>query len=246
MRLRDLLPAARVELLSPRAQQPGYQYLLQIAVATLQSVYNELGNTGRAWTIGSATLNVVSGREDYAINAQNVGKILDITTYDPSNSNWIEQQVPFYDLNQSTERWQMPLGAAGSVGTIDGGPHTALRVSFFYKDGREQLYARVRPTPQDSATYRISFSIGDWATDASLDDSPLLKQFHSLFTCQIARDALPAAVWDDDEKLNDSKRASLDKALSRRIELYFGQFKMHIASITAPRNSTRHAPYSID
>lgn len=234
MKLRELLPAARLELLDPRPQKPGYCYLLHVAVAVVQSAFNRLANTGRAWTVGETTLQVVAGAEEYEVSAANIGKVLDVVAYDSANQEGTERQVGFYDRTEVSgdfRGWDWP---------------GATRIAFYRKDGMNVLYAKVRPIPTESQTYYVSFSTGTWAQEASLDDSPLLAMHHHLFVAQIARDALPAAAWSDDAKADDYKRQSLERSLSRRIEEYNRQFDLYTANLNVPRMTERLEAFSIE
>lgn len=224
-----MLPAARVELLDPRPQKPSYRYLLQLAAAKVQNALNEANNTHRAWAIDDTTLSVVSGVEEYALNVQ-VGKILDVVYSDPTNVEGTERQVPFFDFTDMAGDWR--------------GGETANGIAFYYKHG--QLYARVRPIPQASKDYLVSFNVGSWAEGAALDDEPFLSAHHHYFVCDIARDALAAAEWSDDEKVNEQKRRALDISLTRRVEQYRPQFKLHLAGVTAPRMTQRFESHPIE
>jgi hypothetical protein len=237
LRLRDMLPAARVELLDPLPQKPGYRLLLQLAVGRVQNALNEANNTHRAWAIDETVLTLVAGVEDYELDVANIGKILDVVTYDPDDSNWREWQIPFFDLTEVSGNDEWP-----SSDTFSG----TQRISFFRRGGGDQVYARVRPIPQDSASYRVSFNVGSWSEGAALDDEPFLAAHHHYFVCDIARDALPGAEWSTDEKRNDMKRKNLDLSLSRRVDQYYRQFKMSITGLTAPRNTYREEAYPID
>lgn len=227
-----MLPAARVELLEPKPQKPSYRLLLQLAVAKVQNALNEANNTHRAWAIDDTTLAVVSGVEEYPLNVSGVGKVLDVVSYDPTNIESTERQIPFYDLSEMN----------GDFRGTDG----ASRVTFFRRGGRDALYARVRPIPTDTATYRVSFNIGSWSEGAALDDEPFLTAHHHYIVCDFARDALPGSEWFDDEKKNEARRKSLDVSLSRRVEKYYEQFKLGIASLTVPRNTMRVESHPIE
>lgn len=235
MNLRQMLPSARVELLDPKAQRPSYRLLLQLLVARVQNAYNEANNTGRAWNIDDTTLQVSSGQDEYPLNVSNVGKILDVVYSDPNNVEGTEYQVPFHDVRDLVGDWRNYETASG--------------IAFYYKQG--QLYARVRPIPQTSVEYRVSFSVGSWADGAVLEDEPFLLAHHHYFVCGTALDALPAAQWYDNKdergvKLNELQRTNLGTSLARRVGDYYKQFKLGISGLSVPRMTQRAEAYPIE
>lgn len=228
MDLRSMLAAARVELLDPKPQKPSYRHLLHLAVAVVQQRLNRVANTGRAWAVGETTLTVAAGTSDYLVtpNGGTLGKVLDVTTYDPAGENLSESQVPFHDLNDMADGdW---------------------RIAFYRKGGSDQLWARVRPVPSDAANYRILYANGNWASSAALATSPLLAQFHSLFVAELAYAALPAASWVEDEAENRLRRNELRSFLGERIEAGDKEFGVHISAVSAPRNTFRVEAFAIE
>lgn len=224
MTLNEIVTSARIELANPRAQRPNRRHLLHLSIGVIQSFLNRMTNTGRAWTVGETILQVSSGTSDYSLG-QNIGKVLDVVTYEPDNQEGTETSVPFYDLADIT-------GESG--------------LAFYRKGGQNTLWAKIRPIPTESRNYYITYSIGSWAKDASLDDSPLLEQHHHLLVAQLARDALPATEWTTDPKADDYKRQALDRSLSRRIEQYEQDFKQYIASVNIPRMTQRAEAFAIE
>lgn len=226
MQLNQMLAAARTELADPRAQRPSYRYLLNKGVAVIQSAFNRLANTGRAWTVGETVLSVVSGVDEYSLDVAGIGKVLDVTSI-VNSENLTEQQIPFCDLTQ--------IGDDG---------YTSARVAFFRKDGLDTLWAKVRPTPTTSETLTVRYSTGEWA--AGLDDSPMLVMHHHLFVAQIARASLAATEWTNDPKADSFKRDALDRSLSREIEVYERDFTQYIAAVNTPRITTRVEAFAIE
>jgi hypothetical protein len=235
VQLRQMLPAARIELLEPRAQKPSYRQLLHFGVAVVQNRFNRLANTGRAWTVGSTTLSVVSGVDEYQLDVFGVGKVLDVTYSDPLNVEGTERQVSFHDITEMAGDFR---GDAWDGQTS--------RIAFFRKDGLDTLWAKVRPIPTANADYLVSYSTGTWVQDANLDDSPLLAQHHHLFVAEIARDALAGAEWSDDLKADELKRSNLERSLTRRIERYDREFDQYVASLNIPRNTYRAEAFPIE
>lgn len=240
-----MLSACRVELLIPRPQKPGNQLLLQLLSTNIQSALNQANNTGRAWAVADSFLTVNQGTGEYILNAANVGRILDVNTYDPTNSAWVERQIPFFDLNQITEHYNMPRDIV--PWTVDGGPHTAQRMSFFRKGGLDTVYVKILSIPQQSAQYRVSYSIQKFGgPDTSLDVEPILSNHHALLVAETCRDALPGSEWWDDEEKNTARRSELRGTFNVRIEKLWDQFKLGVASLTHPRGTQRYYPTSID
>lgn len=231
-----MLAAARVELLDPKPQKPSYRHLLHLATAVVQARLNRVQNTGRAWAVGETVLTVSSGTADYTVSANGMGtlgKVLDVTTYDPSNQDLEERQVPFHDLADIADGWsEWGDGAA--------------RIAFYRKDGGSQLWARVRPVPTDSASYLVSYAIGNWASSADLSSSPLFAQFHHLFVSELAYVALPAASWVEDEAENRLRRAELRTYLRERVSEQSKEFDRYIVSLAAPRNNYRVEAFAIE
>ena len=228
-----MLSAARVELLDPKPQKPSFRHLLHVGVGAVQHRLNRAQNTGRAWAVGETTLDVSSGTADCTLPAVGSGKVLDVVTYDASNEGREERQVPFHDLNDTADGWnEWGQGAA--------------RIAFYRKGGTGQLWVKVRPVPTSSESYRVLYSVGEWASRADLSSSPLLAQFHTLFVLEIALAGLPAAEWYADEKENRARRAELRSYFQERIAGQSKEFDIHVASLAAARNTFRVEAFAID
>lgn len=245
MKLRDIPTAARIELIEPLSQRPSRRYLLQLATTNLQSFFNEIQATGRPWAIGDQplTLTVAPEQADYVLPVGNeFGRVMDVTTYDPSNPSHIERQIPFWELADQRGDWNGPRNAQTRY--YDS-PHTAQRFSFYRKQFSNDVYVSVWPVPVDTAQYRILWSMGEWATQMSLDDSPLLTQHHSLLAIKTALDALPGTAWWDSEPENRLRRNELKESLSARLPILMQQFKRFVQNMTQPR-MTQRLTYAID
>lgn len=245
MKLRDIPTAARIELIEPLAQRPSRRYLLQLATTNLQSFFNEIQATGRPWAIGEEPiiLTVASGQTDYLLPVGNeFGRVMDVTTWDPSNPSHIERQVPFWELADERGNWPGPRNAQTY---FYDSKHTAQRISFYRKGFSSDIYVSVWPVPNDTSQYRILWSMGDWASQMSLDDSPLLTQHHSLLAIKTALDALPGTAWWNSEPENRIRRGELQTSLSSRLPILMQQFKRFVQNVTQPR-MTQRLVYSID
>ena len=245
MRLRDIPTSARIELLEPMPQRPSRRYLLQLATTNLQSFFNEIQSTGHSWAIGEQPiiLTVASGQSEYLLPVGNEwGRPMDVTTMDPSNPSFIERQIPFFELADQKMDWNAPRNAQTF---IDSAGHTAQRMSFYKKAFSNDTYVSVWPVPQMSSRYRILYSVGEWASQMSLDDSPLLTQHHALLTVKTAIDALPGSSWFADEKENRLRRNELRTSLNDRLPILMDQFRRFVRNVTQPR-MTERILYAID
>lgn len=240
MRLRDIPTSARIELLEPIAQRPSRRYLLQLATTNLQSFFNEITQTGRPWAVCDQpiVLTVASGQSEYLLPVGDEwGRPLDVTTMDPSNPSFIERQIPFFELADQKMDWNAPRNAQTF---IDSAGHTAQRMSFYKKGFGNDTYVSVWPVPQMSSQYRVLFSLGSWASEMSLDDSPLLTQHHSLLTIKTALDAVPGSAWFADEKENRLRRGELKESLNARLPIHMDQFRRFVRNVTQPRMTMRN------
>ncbi|HWT01199.1 MAG TPA: hypothetical protein VN256_13200 [Pyrinomonadaceae bacterium] len=234
MKLREILSAARIELLEPRPQKPSYRQLLHWAVGILQSIQNRLTSSGQAWVIGETTIEVQDGESAYVVNPQGgpIGRIIDVTSnYDPDNGEY-EYQLPFSDFTDMAEGWQEGWGAGTE------------RVAFYRKHGDPNLYARFRPRPSASETFRVAYTVAGTA-DTALDESPILEHHHHLIIAKLALRALPAASWSEDENENRTKRAELRSYLEGHVAEYERDLKFDMM-ISVPRNNYRLEAFPIE
>lgn len=240
MQLKDIVTNARVELLEPMNQRPSRRYLLQLATTNLQSFFNEIQGTGRPWAVCDQplTLTVQSGKGEYTLPvSDNFGRVLDVTTFDPGNASFIERQVEFTELADQKFDWALPRNHQSSGGVE--------RMSFFRKGYQSNVYVSVWPIPQGVSRYHILYSLGNYASEMALDDSPLLAQHHGLLVVKSALDALPASAWWKDEKENRIRRNELRESLSGRLPMLMDHFRKHVRNVTQPR-MTQRLVYSID
>lgn len=226
--------------MEPLSQRPNRRYLLQLATTNLQSFFNEIQATGRAWAIGDQPiiLTVASGQSDYLLPVGDEwGRPMDVFTIDPSNSSFIERQIEFTELADRLMDWQAPRNAQTF---IDSAGHTAQRMMFYKKSFSNDQYVSVWPVPQTTSQYKILFSVGDWASTMSLNDSPLLTQHHALLTVKTAQDALPGSSWWTDEQQNRLRRNELKDSFASRLPILMSSFQRHVKNITQPRMTMRN------
>ncbi len=238
--LADMASNTRLRLAEPRAQRPSGRAALQAVVGKTQDLFNQLADTGAAWSIDETTLNVVNGQQDYLLPVTSYfGKPLQVLTYYPQNTSTVTRSIEFTVLNDMNYNWPYPQNLASWAGYIDGTPNTAVRMAFFRKGGEDNMYVRVLPTPALSAQYTITYSIGGWADDASLDSSPVLNQFHPLIEIQAALSLLPHTEWKDSDDYNLSMRKQLRVALLYDEAAAKDGFQRYIRSLTSDHLTTR-------
>lgn len=245
MRLRDISTAARIELLEPMSQRPSRRYLVQLATTNLQSFFNEIVGTGRPWAICDQpiTLTVASGESEYLLQVgSDWGRPLDVTTMDTSNPSFIERQIEFTELADQKFDFQAPRNTQSF---IDSAGHTAQRISFFKKGFGDDQYCSVWPVPIVACSYRIIYSLGNFASEMSLDDSPLLAMHHNLLAVKTALDALPGSAWFVSEAENRLRRNELRTSLSERMVPLMEYFRKWVRNTTQPRMTMRNT-YAIE
>jgi hypothetical protein len=125
--------------------------------------------------------------------------------------------------------WPYPTNIASWLAT-DGSNCTAMRMAFYYQDDGSR-WVRVLPKPQLAASYLVSFASGDWASNISLETSPVLTQFHALPEIWAAQSFLPSCQWSADQKYNSAHREEIAIALKNdemRIADSFDRYKRNL------------------
>ena len=231
----------------PREHKPSRRLVWKYVGQVVQSAFNQLGNTGNAWAIAEAQLDVDVDEEDYALaGASNFGKPLQVLTYDPTNQAHVERDVDFWEVQNMNFDWPWPNDIANQFTNWDNSPHTATRMAFFRQFGEDQIYVRVKPLPKQTATYRVIYSVGNYVDTAGLTSTPLLSNFHHLFEVQAALYLLPYAEWSDDKRDNSEKREQLAQSLSTQINEQMPDFKNYIRNLRSDKIQSRHLYGSID
>lgn len=245
--LQEMAANCRIRLVDPLPQSPSLRHMFQMVKDSTQTAFNRLANTGKAWATNEVQLNVSSGTEDYLIPVGvSFGKPLQVLTYYPQNPSTIERYVDFYDLTDLNFNWPFPQNLGSWIGNWDGSPNTAMRMAFFRVGGSDEVWVRVKPIPQLSATYTITYSIGNWVNDAALADSPLLSQFHQLFEVWACQSALPHSSWWADERENRERRKELAVSLKNDEMRFLPDWEMHIHSIHLDHMDTRVGAFDGD
>lgn len=243
MNLRDIATSARIELVDPLPQRPSCRYLLQLATSVTQNYFNRLSNTGRPWSIAETLLAVSPNVSEYLLPVSNISKVQDVTTVSSDNDAHIERQVPFFDLQELRSDWNAPANLPAI--TFYDSQHTAQRIAFYRKGWENAAWAAIWPIPQFTCAYRVLYSVVGNAPDMSLDQEPILTQFHNLLTTKTALDALVGSSWWADESENRTRRKELAVSLSLRLPEMERQFDIYMRSMTTSR-MTKRLTYSID
>lgn len=219
-----MMANARTLMDDPSPQHPSDRHLLKIVLLHAQDLINKANNSGKAWATGETPLVVSRNVGDYQIaQPADFGKPLVVLTTDAANTAHWERPVDVYELQNLDFAYSGPAdGANLSRAFADGSTHSAAGVAFYRKQGDDgQVWARVRPVPQEAATYTIIYSVGNWADQAGLASSPVLREFHDLIEVRSALSALPSARWWD-ESSEEGRRANREKrqevALARRYD----------------------------
>jgi len=228
--------AARVRLLlaKPKTQKPSLHEIYAALVRNFQDMYNELSNTDEAWSLDEADIDVDLGNDCYPIPTQaqgTFGKPFLLTTFSTDDAA-IERVIPFFDEQNVKFDWFLPNNYAGWNPFYTGGNHTAERVTLFYdKAGVPTL--RFMPAPLAPATYRLKFTIGNWADSANIGASPVLSNHHHLFEVRSAKDVLYMSEWSDaDKKETMEKRKEIRSFLDEMETRYLPAFKRYIKEMT--------------
>lgn len=243
MDLRGIATGARVELLEPFPQRPSRRYLLQLATSTTQNYMNRISNTGRPWSIAETLLVVSPNVIEYLLPVDNISKIQDVTTVADNNDSFIEWQVPFFDFQDLRHDWNAPANLPAI--TFYDATHTARRIAFYRKNWENAAYCSVWPIPQFTASYRVLYSVVGNAPSMSLDQEPILTQFHNMLVTKTAVDALPGSAWWQDEDQNRIRRKELAASFASRLPEMEQAFNIYVRSLTTSR-MTRRLTYSLD
>lgn len=230
---------ARIELLEPMPQRPSRRYLLQLATTNTQSFFNEVSATGRAWSVctNPLLLTVGGGVTEYFLPVgDDWGRPLDVTTYSTDPAQF-EQQVTFTELADQ----KLDFNGPRNLGIVhDAAGHSAVSMSFYKKGFTNDQWVSVYPAPQQTSTYRVIYSIGNWASEMALDDSPLMTHHHSLLVVKTALDALPGCAWWASEQDNRLRRNELRESFSERLPSLLKDFRSYIRSVSQPRMTYRN------
>jgi hypothetical protein len=227
---RGLLSNVRIRLDHPRAQRPSDRDLLLHLSTAIQNLLIEANLRGRYWAVDETELVVTPNTTEYLIGVEGFGKPLEVRSINSPNSPYIDYDVEFSELGDLGFGWDYPnnYGLSGGNG---GALHNAHRIAFYHKQGN--VYARVMPTPGQSARYRIIYQIGLFGSTIPLDEELLFPEHSALVELRTAISALPSSEWHDDRAVNSDKRKELALTLSKDEAKSDTLFRHYISSQTA-------------
>lgn len=204
--LQSIAAGIRLRCDDPLPQKPSLRRVLQASLDSTQHLYNRLENTGQAWSLKPDYLLQVSAQTSDFLLAidESYGKPIQVITSYPTNPSHIPRYVEFREFQDMNFDWGLPLNIASWMYT-DGSNCTAMRMAFYYLDDGSR-YVRILPQPQLTAQYIITFANGDWASQAQMESSPVLSQFHPLVQIWGAQSVLPSCCWWIDEVMNIKHR----------------------------------------
>lgn len=211
--IQTMCSEARLRCDQPLPQSPSMRRTLLAVLDSVQNLYSQLEVTGQAWSIKSDyVLQVSAQTSDFLLAIdESYGKPIQVITSYPTNPSHIPRYVEFREFQDMNFDWGLPLNIASWMYT-DGSNCTAMRMAFYYQDDGSR-YVRILPQPQLTAQYLITFASGDWASQAQMESSAVLTQFHSLVEIWAAQSILPSCQWWTDENKNIAHRKEILFAL---------------------------------
>lgn len=211
--IQSMCSGARLRCDEPLPQKPSMRRILLAVLDSCQNFYSRLANTGQAWALKPDYLLTVSAQtSDFLLAVDDsYGKPIQVLTYYAQNPSYVQRFVDFREFSDMNFDWGLPVNISSWMYT-DGSNCTAMRMAFYYQDDGSR-YVRVLPQPQLQAQYLVTFASGDWASQAAMESSAVLTQFHSLVEIWAAQSILPSCQWWADETKNIVHRKELAQAL---------------------------------
>lgn len=226
----------------PMSNRPSLHQQYLATMRNFQGMYNTLANTNESFAQDEKFLTVDASSDTFTVaDDTHFGKVVLVTTYS-ADPDATERPIDFFNIKDlNFDNW-MPANYDGSWFTyFTGGEHSATRMAFFY-DVDGSLKVKLSPRPQKTATYKVRFSVGDWAKDASLTQSPILTQYHHLFEVQTCKDILYMCAWDgigNEERM--SKINEIRQSLNEQESRYVADFQRYLRSLTTPKMVQKRA-----
>jgi hypothetical protein len=243
--LQGMANGCRERLNDPLPQKPSLRNIFRAVTDSAQARVNQASASGKAWNIQECLLNVTSNTSDYVLPVgTDFGKPLSVLTVYNNTQSYIPRYVDFAEINDLYYDWGLPANVASYVYNWDGSPCTAARIAFYRKPDDTSIWVRVLPTPMLAATYLVCYSQGDWASDAAIDSSPLLSQFHPLIEMDAVELLLAHCAWFDEgteegRKANSNRRKEIATAQENMKQKYEDGFDTFIRSTNDPGITVR-------
>lgn len=226
----------------PMENHPSLHRVYGALIRHIQHCFNELNNTGQAWTYASENVVVAADTDTYTLSATNFGKPIGVVTYSTDDSSF-ETRIPFFEVQNLSFEWGLPRNAAAGFWQTDtASTHSAMRVAFYRTAGTNTVKMIFRPVPKAAATYTVHYSVGDWTDDVALTATPLLSEHHSMFEIPAALSLLPSAQWSGDEN-DQERRANLLRSLQGEYQLFRPAWTAYIAEQTHSGMGFREVSY---
>jgi hypothetical protein len=238
----EMMVEARKLLGEPSPNFPPVRSLLKATLNHCQSLFNQIANSNDAWAVQDTTLTTNPNQDEYLLTI--TGKPLVVYTEESSNSEHHERMIPVYELPNLLLSYEGPKnGAWGWDGYGYGYKHSAAGIAFYQKSGVDGWYAAIRPVPQVSANYKIVYTVGDWASNASMGSAPVLSEHHHLIETRVALAMLPLTRWSDDQKADMELRKMLAMSLTNDEGQFRRDFELYLRSLTNSRIGFRHSGF---
>lgn len=247
--LQAMANSVRARLDDPLVGKPSLRHTFRAVCDAAQAVVNRSSATGKPWSIQDVTLQVVNGTADYVLPVDSsYGKPLSVLSVYTQNPSYQPRYIEFYCKSDLFSHWGYPANLASWIGNWDGSPNTAARMAFWKKPDDPSWWVTVLPTPQLSATYLCCFSQGTWASDASIESSPLLAQFHPLIEMWATTALLEHSEWYDAKdkegrEANTAKRKGIEAAQRELKTTFDDDFSRFIRTTDDPGLTTRNSVF---
>lgn len=228
MNLREMDRRLRETLHYPGEQSPNARQRYNALAREVQSLYNSVSNTGKAWEVGEWLLQARPSLRDYLVPYLDFGKALAVVTKS-TDSQHRPAQVELFDLQDMAFDWGLPEDAGSYVRTTYPTDHAALRFTFFRKGGQDGTgggtFCRVAPTPQLAAQYTVLYSVGVWQGFSDAESEPVAAEHHHLAIVRAGLSLLAGCRWTGDDKRDQTKRENIRKDLAEPLTRLAYQFE---------------------
>ncbi len=233
----------RLRVDDPLSQRPSSRRILQAVLDATQSFYNQLENTGQAWSLKpDYSLVVSNGTQDFLLAIdESYGKPIQVITTYASNPSFIPRYIEFREFAEMNFDWPYPQNIASWI-LNDGSNCTAMRMAFYNRDDGSR-WVRVLPQPQLTATDLVTFMSGDFTANITMETSPVLSQFHSLIEIWASQSLLPSCQWSSDQNYNASHRKELAVALQNDRERFEDEFQRYCRNLVVDQMGQRTSSF---
>lgn len=180
----------------PRENAPTPDMIVSQLIREEQKMLNDLGLTGKGWTVSSDTFTTVADQAEYELATQGLGRVL-FAYRDLGNG--VLRTVPFTDYqseidNQSYEYIVVPA-TSGAAPEFSG-----EKLAFFRSGQGGVAMVRVFPVPEGGMAdlvYTYVFARGalDWSS-FTWSDTPILPEWSYYKTTRAAMFLVDRSEWE--------------------------------------------------